>query len=242
MIRGTTAPFRIKLPYTIGELEWVTIKWWQDGNKGTSDAPLPITKKLAHCAMSNIYKCELSNDIIQNEQYYFMIERITYCFIAPQNIGAGTILQYDARTQTLTVGNTIINLSILAIDHPSNMNGLIFINEACHTKELYVTLSAEETMRFSDRHKAKMQLRGKLASNGRIFGCKPRLLTVYPISDDLLNDDKESPETDDYGWIVLDGPSITDNEGGEQVILDGKSITDSEKGVLVVVDGASIIT
>ena len=135
MIRGTTAPFRIKLPYAINEIEWVTIKWWQDGNKGTQTAPLPITKKLAHCSI-----------------------------------------------------------------------------EDDTSKELYVILTAEETKRFSDKHKAKMQLRGMLSSSGRVFGCKPRLITVYPINDDLLGDDFVGPEINDE-WIVLDGDSIANEQG-----------------------------
>ena len=134
MIRGTTAPFKIKLPYVASEIEWVTIKWWQDGNRGTPLAPLPITKKLIHCSVEN-------ND----------------------------------------------------------------------SKELYVTLTAEETMRFSDKHKAKMQLRGMLSSNGKVFGCKPKLITVYPINDDLLGDDIVGSTTND-GWIVLDGGSIVDEQ------------------------------
>lgn len=130
MIRGTTAPFKIKLPYAVGELEWVTIKWWQDGNKGTMTAPLPITKGLDHCVI-----------------------------------------------------------------------------EDNNSKELYVILTAEETLRFSDKHKAKMQLRAKLASNGRIFGCKPRIVTVYPINDDFFGG--EIGGTDFFDdWIVLDGESI----------------------------------
>ena len=134
MIRGTTASFKIKLPYTIGELEWVTIKWWQDGNPGTLIAPLPITKKMTDCS---------------------------------------------------TVEN------------------------ADTSKELYVSLTAEETMRFSDKHKAKMQMRAKLLATARTFGCKPRLITVYPMNDDLIDDDIIMPE-DDGGWIVLDGESVID--------------------------------
>ena len=64
-------------------------------------------------------------------------------------------------------------------------------------------------MRFSDKHKAKMQLRGRLISSGRVFGCKPKLITVYPISDDLLGDDIVGPEPDN-GWVILDGEPIAD--------------------------------
>lgn len=52
MIRGTTAQFRFKLPYRKSELAWATIKFWQPGNNGTLEAPLPITKRLEHCTMA----------------------------------------------------------------------------------------------------------------------------------------------------------------------------------------------
>ena len=47
MVRGTTAQFKFNLPCTKGELEWVTIKFWQPNNPNIF---LPITKKLEHCA------------------------------------------------------------------------------------------------------------------------------------------------------------------------------------------------
>ena len=207
MIRGTTAPFKIKLPYTIGELEWVTIKWWQDGNKGTAMAPLPITKRLAHCSISNIYVCELSSEVVANKLYYFVIDEIKYGFTAPQNVNTGSLLKYDTATKVLTVGESTVIPEI--IEDVNNKTELIFVNEINNSKELYVTLTAEETMRFSDRHKAKMQLRGQLAATGMVFGCKPRLITVYPINDELLGDDIIVP-TADNNWIVLDGESIAD--------------------------------
>jgi hypothetical protein len=207
MIRGTTAPFKIKLPYTIGELEWVTMKWWQDGNKGTTIAPLPITKRLAHCSISNIYVCELSSEVVVSELYYFVIDGIKYKFTAPQGVGVGSLLKYNTETMTLTLGETTVVPE--ATENVDNATELIFVNEVNNSNELYVTLTAEETMRFSDKHKAKMQLRGKLISTGRIFGCKPRLITVYPINDDLLDDDLIASETND-GWVILDGEPVVD--------------------------------
>ena len=207
MIRGTTAPFKIKLPYTIGELEWVTMKWWQDGNKGTLTAPLPITKRLAHCSMSNIYVCELFSDLVKDELYYFSINDINYKFIAPQNISAGNLLKYDINNQILTVGESSIMLEV--IDNIDNIVKLIFVNETSNSKELYVTLTADETKRFSDKHKAKMQFRARLISDGRIIGCRPKLITVYPINDDLLEDDY-IPSESQGDWIILDGASIND--------------------------------
>ena len=209
MIRGTTAPFKIKLPYTIGELEWVTIKWWQDGNKGTQIAPLPITKKLAHCSISNIYVCELSSEVVAGQLYFFVIDNIKYGFTVEQNIEVGSLLKYDVITKILTIGTSTVMPT--TIEDTDGATELIFVNEINNSNELHVSLTAEETIRFSDKHKAKMQLRGKLASNGRIFGCKPKLITVYPINDDLFDEDKDITGSDIYdGWVVLDGESVAD--------------------------------
>ena len=207
MIRGTTAPFKIKLPYTINELEWVTMKWWQDGNKGTITAPLPITKRLAHCSISNIYVCELSSEVVAGQSYYFIMDGVKYGFTAPQGVGVGNSLKYDTKINTLTIGESSITPNV--VDDVSDKIQLIFVNEINNSNELYVSLTAEETMRFSDKHKAKMQLRGRLASNGRVFGCKPKLITVYPINDDLFGDDMVESQTDD-GWVILDGEPVTD--------------------------------
>ena len=210
MIRGTTAPFKIKLPYAISELEWVTMKWWQDGNKGTTMAPLPITKKLADCSVS-IYVCELLSEVVANELYYFVIDNINYGFTAPQNISAGTLLTYDKVKNVITAEN--IEIALAVIENVENMNELIFAKAINQSKELYVSLTAEETMRFSDRHKAKMQLRGKCLADGHVFSCLPHIITVYPINDELIEDDVVGPASDN-GWVVLDGEAVgvTTNE------------------------------
>lgn len=53
------------------------------------------------------------------------------------------------------------------------------------TKWLCVSLTAEETSRFLDKYKAKVQLRAQHAESGTVFGIKPKLVTVYPMSDDI---------------------------------------------------------
>lgn len=127
MIRGTTAQFKFKLPYTKAELLWVTIKFWQAGNPSSN---LPITKKLVHCD---------------------------------------------------------------ALDDST---------------ELSVSLTADETMRFSEKYKAKVQLRAQHTESGTVFGTRPQLITVYPMHDDILEEDSMMPAQNDEGWIVLDGESI----------------------------------
>ena len=130
MIRGTTAQFRFKLPYTKGELGWATIKFWQPGNNGTISAPLPITKRLDQCSGSD------------------------------------------------------------------------------EEKELCVALTAEETMRFSDKFKAKVQLRAQRLEDGVIFASTQQAITVYPINDDIITDDPTMPGENEDGWVILDGETI----------------------------------
>ena len=76
--------------------------------------------------------------------------------------------------------------------------------------ELYVTLSPEETLRFSDRRKAYAQLHAKTV-DGIKFGSKRRLVTVYPANDDSILDDDIIPAPgpdDDDDFIILDGHTI----------------------------------
>lgn len=128
MIRGTTAQFKFKLPYAKNQLQWVTMKFWQPGNDGTTEAPLPIIKKKEHC--------DASDD----------------------------------------------------------------------SKELSVSLTSEETLRFTDRYKAKVQMRAQHTS-GLVFASKEKVVTVYPLDGDLTQDAILPGETDD-GWIVLDGQPV----------------------------------
>ena len=76
--------------------------------------------------------------------------------------------------------------------------------------ELYVSLTAEETMRFSEKYKAKVQLRAQHTESGTVFGSRTQLTTVYPMNDEILDEDPTMPAENDDGWIVLDGKSIID--------------------------------
>lgn len=131
MIRGTTAQYKFKLPYSYSQLTDITIKFWQDGN---TDALLPIIKSKTDCT-----------------------ERVS--------------------------------------------------------KELYVSLRPYETASFSDKYKAKMQLRAT-ASDGSQFGCKEQLITVYPMPDDIIVDYPEDIPSHER-FIVLDGGEIVTVEDDE---------------------------
>jgi hypothetical protein len=76
------------------------------------------------------------------------------------------------------------------------------------SKEIYVSLTAEETARFLDKYKAKVQLRAQ--ANGTVFGSKPQLVTVYPMPDDIIGEDPTMPPANEEGWIILDGEIVSD--------------------------------
>jgi hypothetical protein len=136
MIRGTTAQFKFKLPCQKSALEWVTVEFWQDGNDGTEEAPLPITKTLSHCP--------------------------------------------------------------LPLD----------------STELCISLTANETMRFSDRIKAKLQLVAK-KWDGTRFASHQQSIAVYPIRDDIITPPSSLPddEVNEDGWISLNGGHIIPQGG-----------------------------
>ena len=76
--------------------------------------------------------------------------------------------------------------------------------EPDQTPGLCVSLSPTETALFSDKYKAKVQLRAE--HNGVVVGTRDILLTVYPMPDDIIENDQILPT--DNVWIVLDGRTI----------------------------------
>lgn len=76
-------------------------------------------------------------------------------------------------------------------------------------KEIYVSLRPSDTALFSDKYKAKLQLRAQPLI-GAPFGTEEQLIPVYPMPDDIIIDDPTiEPENPiEGGWIVLDGETI----------------------------------
>ena len=130
MVRGTTAQFKFSLPYNYDQIEVAKIAFWQQGNDGTTDNPMPIYKTLAQCAQTN------------------------------------------------------------------------------NPKELLVTLSPSETLRFSTKFKGRVQL-SATTYEGIRFASKQQLITVYPIQDDSNVGDVVVPTPDnDTGFVIFDGEAI----------------------------------
>lgn len=90
-----------------------------------------------------------------------------------------------------------------------------YLNQCQRTnspKELKVTLTQEETLRFSVKRKAYVQLRA-LGPENQSFASKKEMLTVYPIQGDDIIGGGDIPlppptpsQPDD--WIILDGGDI----------------------------------
>ena len=83
------------------------------------------------------------------------------------------------------------------------------------TKDLYVSLTAYDTAQFSDKYKAKVQLRAK-QKDGVEFGMPEYITTVYPMPDDLIGYIEPLPPEDPNGLVIFDGDKIIQEEGGEQ--------------------------
>lgn len=88
---------------------------------------------------------------------------------------------------------------------------IIKVLSQCNTtenpRELAVTLNQEETLRFSDKYKAYVQLRAS-CKDGVTFGNRIKEITVYPAYDDTILEDGILPSPSDDGWIILDGGTI----------------------------------
>ena len=69
---------------------------------------------------------------------------------------------------------------------------------------LCVSLQPEDTLLFTDKLKAKVQLRAVHA--GTAFASKEELITVYPINDEVI--DTELPKPSEEGYVILDGEEI----------------------------------
>jgi hypothetical protein len=73
--------------------------------------------------------------------------------------------------------------------------------------QLCVVLDREETLRFSDKRKAYVQLRGT-TKDGVTFGNRKHMITVYPTIDVSFLDETILPSPTYSDYVVLDGEEI----------------------------------
>ncbi len=72
---------------------------------------------------------------------------------------------------------------------------------------LSITLNQEETLRFSEKRKAKVQLRA-LTTAGVPIASRERLIPVYPVCDDSILDNDVMPTPTYEDFVLLDGQNI----------------------------------
>ena len=98
--------------------------------------------------------------------------------------------------------------------NPSELLPIVKRLEHCTTPDdqerLCISLTAEETSRFSARYKAQVQLRAQHATSGAVFGSREQQVTVYPMPDDVIEGDPTLPGENEEGWIILDGQPVVD--------------------------------
>ena len=96
---------------------------------------------------------------------------------------------------------------------PSRPLPIVKILSQCSTtndpKEISITLNQEETLRFSEKRKGFVQLRG-LTIDGTPIASFKKQFTVYPVYDDSILGDDILPTPDYDGWVFLDGSQITE--------------------------------
>ena len=76
-----------------------------------------------------------------------------------------------------------------------------------NSNEISITLTEEETLRFSEKSKAYVQLKAKCI-DGNTFASKKEVITIYPVYDDNILEDEILPTPSDDGWVVLDGSIV----------------------------------
>ena len=80
--------------------------------------------------------------------------------------------------------------------------------ETDNPKELCVTLTQEETLRFSDKYKAYTQLRA-MGPESQSFASRATMIKVYPIyGDNILDDEMIPTPSTPNERIILDGGVI----------------------------------
>ena len=96
--------------------------------------------------------------------------------------------------------------------NPSSTLPIIKSKQNCRrlsAQEVLVSLRPSETAVFSDRYRAKMQLTITPAF-GSPIGIEERLITVYPMPDNIIADDSSMDPDIPIGeeWVILNGDVI----------------------------------
>jgi hypothetical protein len=127
----------------------------------------------------------------------------------------GTTAQYKFKLSCTKAELAWATINLWQSNNPSSLLPVVKTLDDCYdpddSTELHITLTEEETARFSDKYKAKLQFRAQHKDSGHVFGNeKPELITVYPMFD--------------HNEIIIPGV-----DGDDLIIFDGKAIGGDSK-------------
>ena len=178
MIRGTTAQFKFKMPKSFSDLCIVEAVFGQKGNVGTIEAPLPI-KKIYN--RQSITVDTWDSDGKNINQMYF----------------DGTNYYKYENDQWVTY-NSVAEAARNDGLQPDPNNPQI----------LLTSLSAAETMRFSDKRKGYVQVITYCDEDNLTIGSLDYEFMIYPIRTDDIVGDLIGPSPTDPLVQILDAGEI----------------------------------
>lgn len=140
-----------------------------------------------------------------------------------------------------------INVAFWQDNNPNELLPIIKTKDQCaylnSEAGMCVSLTSEETLRFSDKYKAKFQVRALHTASGTVFGSRQALIPVYPMNGNTGDQDPTLPDTSMDVLIVLDGKGIIAGDDDDDLtILDGQQIVSEDASRFVVLDGKGIVS
>ena len=178
MIRGTTAQFKFKMPKSFNDLCIVEAIFGQKGNVGTIEAPLPIKKIYNRQSITIETWSEADKDI--NKVYF---DGTSY---------------YKYENNEWVTYNSIAEVARNDGLQPDPNNPQI----------LLASLSAAETMRFSDKRKGYVQVITYIDTDDITIGSYAYEFMIYPIQTDDIIGDIVGPSSTDPLVQILDAGEI----------------------------------
>ena len=109
---------------------------------------------------------------------------------------------------------TVDELALLTVTfwQPGNDNFETITRDLSHCSKsdeddycVCVSLQPSDTLKFSDKMKAKVQLKAQYGST--VFASRQQTITVYPINDNAIGDVVD-PLPVEKGWIIFDGKEV----------------------------------
>lgn len=178
MIRGTTAQFKFKMPKSFNDLCIVEVIFGQKGNLGTIEAPLPI-KKIYNRQSINIETwSEGDKDI--NKVYF----------------DGTNYYKYEN-------GKWVIYSSIAEVARNDGLQP-----DPTNPQILLTSLSAAETMRFSDKRKGYVQVITYCDEDDITVASLDHEFMIYPIRTNDIIGDIVGPSSTEPLVNILDAGQI----------------------------------